>query len=150
MESSKVCAKFGGAATALTALGRRKRANLRIIASLPVALACHGASFGCRSAVESCRQSPLQIVRAFSSEGSNGSVPIRTVPIQVAHELLNAGHRYLDVRTAEEFASGHIEGAVNVPYMLKAGIGLTKNLKFLEEVSEKFGKDDEVVVVSSL
>jgi len=28
--------------------------------------------------------------------------PIRTVPVQVAHELINAGHRYLDVR----FASG--------------------------------------------
>nr|QMU23994.1 high arsenic content 2 [Pteris vittata] len=84
--------------------------------------------------------------RAASSERSNQGTPIRAVPVKVAHELLNAGHRYLDVRTAEEFASGHIEGAVNIPYMYKAGLGLTKNVTFLEDVAEKFGKDDEVVV----
>ncbi|KAI5071650.1 hypothetical protein GOP47_0013901 [Adiantum capillus-veneris] len=83
--------------------------------------------------------------RALSSESSQCS-PIKAVPVQVAHELLNAGHRYLDVRTAEEFASGHIEGAVNIPYMYKVGPGLTKNLKFLEDVETKFGKDDEIVV----
>ncbi|KAH7443554.1 hypothetical protein KP509_02G039900 [Ceratopteris richardii] len=38
------------------------------------------------------------------------------------------------------------EGVLNVPYMLKADIGLMKNLKFLEEVSHKFGSDDNVVV----
>ncbi|MCO5552087.1 hypothetical protein L7F22_005597 [Adiantum nelumboides] len=84
-------------------------------------------------------------IRALSSKGSEGS-PVRAVPVQVAHELLNAGHRYLDVRTAEEFASGHIGGAVNIPYMYKVGPGLTKNLKFLEDVEGKFGKDDEIVV----
>nr|GLL38553.1 thiosulfate sulfurtransferase 16, chloroplastic-like [Ipomoea trifida]GMD58207.1 thiosulfate sulfurtransferase 16, chloroplastic-like [Ipomoea batatas] len=38
-----------------------------------------------------------------------------SVPVRVAHELLQAGHRYLDVR-------------------------------FLEEVLEHFGKDDEIIV----
>eukprot|EP00250_Pteridium_aquilinum_P006755 c16604_g1_i1 orf=256-828(+) len=84
--------------------------------------------------------------RAHSSERSSQGSPIRAVPVQVAHELLNAGHRYLDVRTAEEFAAGHVEGAVNIPYMYKVGTGLTKNLRFLEDVGDKFGKDDEVVV----
>jgi hypothetical protein len=49
--------------------------------------------------------------------------PIRTVPVQVAHELINAGHRYLDVRTPEEYAAGHVEGSINIPYMVKMGPG---------------------------
>lgn len=81
-----------------------------------------------------------------STERSSQGSSITTVPVQVAHELLNAGHRYLDVRTSEEFAAGHIEGAVNVPYLYKMGSGMTKNPKFLEEVGAQFGKDDELVV----
>jgi rhodanese-related sulfurtransferase len=71
---------------------------------------------------------------------------IRTVPVQVAHELINAGHHYLDVRTAEEFAAGHVEGSVNIPYLVKMGPGMSKNLKFVEDVSREFDKDDEIVV----
>ncbi|KAF4350271.1 hypothetical protein F8388_017655 [Cannabis sativa] len=47
-------------------------------------------------------------------------VPI-SVPVRVAHELLQAGHRYLDVRTPEEFSAGHAPGAVNIPYMYRVG-----------------------------
>ncbi|MCO5568448.1 hypothetical protein L7F22_022147 [Adiantum nelumboides] len=96
-----------------------------------------------RAQLRLCSSPPNQVLSSESSEGS----PIRAVPVQVAHELLNAGHRYLDVRTAEEFASGHIDGAVNIPYMYKVDPGLTKNLKFLEDVEGKFGKDDEIVVM---
>jgi phage shock protein E len=32
-----------------------------------------------------------------------------------AHHLVQAGARLIDVRTAEEFESGHIPGAVNIP-----------------------------------
>lgn len=85
-------------------------------------------------------------IRMQSTERSSQGSSITTVPVQVAHELLNAGHRYLDVRTSEEFAAGHIEGAVNVPYLYKMGSGMTKNPKFLEEVGAQFGKDDELVV----
>uniref|UniRef100_A0A803R7G9 Rhodanese domain-containing protein n=1 Tax=Cannabis sativa TaxID=3483 RepID=A0A803R7G9_CANSA len=49
-------------------------------------------------------------------------VPI-SVPVRVAHELLQAGHRYLDVRTPEEFSAGHAPGAVNIPYMYRVGSG---------------------------
>ncbi|CAM6043825.1 unnamed protein product [Sphagnum compactum] len=72
--------------------------------------------------------------------------PIRTVPVQVAHELINAGHHYLDVRTPEEYAAGHVEGSINIPYMVKLGPGMIKNVKFVEEVSQEFDKDDEIVV----
>ncbi|KAK4430348.1 Rhodanese-like domain-containing protein 15, chloroplastic [Sesamum alatum] len=73
------------------------------------------------------------------------SVPT-SVPVRVAYELLQAGHRYLDVRTTEEFSDGHVVGAVNVPFMLRVGPGMTTNPKFLEQVSSHFGKDDEIIV----
>ncbi|KAG5623254.1 hypothetical protein H5410_008472 [Solanum commersonii] len=52
----------------------------------------------------------------------NSTVPT-SVPVRVALELLQAGHRYLDVRTAEEFSDGHASGAINIPYMLRIGSG---------------------------
>lgn len=76
----------------------------------------------------------------------NGDNAIRSVPVQVAHELCNAGHRYLDVRTVEEYNAGHVEGSVNIPYLLKCGPGMSKNHKFLEQVEATFGKDDEIIV----
>ncbi|GMI68949.1 hypothetical protein HRI_000564200 [Hibiscus trionum] len=69
-----------------------------------------------------------------------------SVPVRVAHELYQAGHRYLDVRTPEEFSAGHVPGAINVPYMYKLGSGMAKNPSFLAEVSEHFGKYDELIV----
>ncbi|XP_052196398.1 thiosulfate sulfurtransferase 16, chloroplastic isoform X2 [Diospyros lotus] len=87
---------------------------------------------------------------ATAGRGVESAAGVPTsVPVRVAHELLLAGHRYLDVRTPEEFTAGHPVGAINIPYMFKVGSGMTKNLKFLEEVLSHFGKDDEIIVVSS-
>ncbi|XP_030499047.2 thiosulfate sulfurtransferase 16, chloroplastic isoform X2 [Cannabis sativa] len=72
-------------------------------------------------------------------------VPI-SVPVRVAHELLQAGHRYLDVRTPEEFSAGHAPGAVNIPYMYRVGSGMTRNPHFVAEVSSHFRKQDEIIV----
>nr|ACA79924.1 chloroplast N receptor-interacting protein 1 [Nicotiana benthamiana]ACA79925.1 chloroplast N receptor-interacting protein 1 [Nicotiana benthamiana] len=69
-----------------------------------------------------------------------------SVPVRVALELLQAGHRYLDVRTAEEFSDGHAPGAINIPYMFRIGSGMIKNPNFAEQVLEHFGKDDEIIV----
>lgn len=77
---------------------------------------------------------------------SSAAAAPTSVPVRVAHELLQAGHRYLDVRTAEEFSAGHATGAVNVPYMFRVGSGMTKNPEFVEEVLAIFGKDDEIIV----
>lgn len=68
------------------------------------------------------------------------------MPVRVAHELLLAGHRYLDVRTPEEFSARHVVGAINIPYMYRVGSGMSKNPKFLEQVSSHFGKYDEIIV----
>ncbi|KAI4327801.1 hypothetical protein L6164_020219 [Bauhinia variegata] len=69
-----------------------------------------------------------------------------SVPVRVAHELLLAGHRYLDVRTPEEFNAGHAPGAINIPYMYTVGSGMSKNINFVAEVSSHFRKDDEIIV----
>ncbi|KAL6873560.1 hypothetical protein ACP4OV_013642 [Aristida adscensionis] len=79
------------------------------------------------------------------AESAAAAVP-RSVPVRVAYELQQAGHRYLDVRTEGEFSAGHPEGAVNIPYMYKTGSGMTKNTHFLEQVSRIFGKDDEIII----
>ncbi|KAH9294433.1 hypothetical protein KI387_040369, partial [Taxus chinensis] len=84
--------------------------------------------------------------RIEATRKSMETTPPRTVPVQVAHELLQAGHRYLDVRTPEEFNAGHVEDAINVPYMFKAGEGMAKNPNFFQEVLSLFSKDDEILV----
>ncbi|XP_064989716.1 thiosulfate sulfurtransferase 16, chloroplastic-like [Musa acuminata AAA Group] len=55
-----------------------------------------------------------------SNANAEEAVMPRSVAVTVAHELLTAGHRYLDVRTVKEFSGGHAVGAVNIPYMLES------------------------------
>ncbi|EER90413.1 hypothetical protein BDA96_10G347600 [Sorghum bicolor] len=74
------------------------------------------------------------------------AVPVRSVPVRVAYELQQAGHRYLDVRTESEFSAGHPERAVNIPYLFRAVTGTTKNTCFLEQVASIFGKDDGIII----
>nr|XP_029124462.1 rhodanese-like domain-containing protein 15, chloroplastic isoform X1 [Elaeis guineensis] len=85
-------------------------------------------------------------IRSVSSKGCPEIVVPKSVPVRVAHELLQAGYRYLDVRKVDEFNAGHAVGAKNIPYMLKVGSGMTKNPNFLKEVLEVFRKDDEIII----
>lgn len=50
--------------------------------------------------------------------------------MQVAKELVDAGHHYVDVRTPEEFEGAHPEGAINIPYMLKHGGGASASTRY--------------------
>ncbi|ESQ31076.1 hypothetical protein EUTSA_v10005068mg [Eutrema salsugineum] len=78
---------------------------------------------------------------------AEGRVPTTSVSVIVAHDLLLAGHRYLDVRTPEEFSQGHACGAINVPYMKRGdSAGMSKNPSFLEQVSSHFGEADKIIV----
>ncbi|KAG1361026.1 putative Thiosulfate sulfurtransferase 16, chloroplastic [Cocos nucifera] len=83
---------------------------------------------------------------SVSSNGSPEIVVPRSVPVRVAHELLQAGHRYLDVRTVDEFNAGHAVGAKNIPYVFKVGSGMTTNPNFLKEVLQTFEEDDEIII----
>ncbi|KAL2531232.1 Rhodanese-like domain-containing protein 15 [Abeliophyllum distichum] len=78
-------------------------------------------------------------------KSTSASVPT-SVPVRVAYELYLAGHRYLDVRTQEEFSAGRVPGAVNIPYMNRVVSGMAQNPDFLEEVLLHFRKDDEIIV----
>ncbi|KAL5168704.1 Rhodanese-like domain-containing protein 15, chloroplastic [Glycine soja] len=85
--------------------------------------------------------------REAALQGNLEAVRVPTsVPVRVAYELLLAGHRYLDVRTPEEFNAGHAPGAINIPYMFRVGSGMTKNSNFIREVSSNFRKEDEIIV----
>jgi len=131
-EASSSCASAaeGASAKAAPRASLFRRTFQDSLKKMSVQSTCHNSN----------RVSRLQ-VSARQAEHS-----IRSVPVQVAHELINAGHRCLDVRTREEYVAGHVEGAVNIPYLLKCGPGMTKNHKFLEEVEAEFGKDDEIIV----
>lgn len=63
-----------------------------------------------------------------------------------AHKLQGEGWTYLDVRSTEEFANGHPEGAVNIPFLNNSPNGLVPNPDFLKQVSERFEKDTPLVV----
>eukprot|EP00250_Pteridium_aquilinum_P007922 c17534_g1_i1 orf=761-1126(-) len=69
-----------------------------------------------------------------------------TVPVDVASQLLKDGYKYLDVRTQEEFLKGHVEGAINIPFMFKVETGMIKNINFVDEVLKQFKKDENVIV----
>ncbi|ESW29953.1 hypothetical protein PHAVU_002G112600 [Phaseolus vulgaris] len=84
--------------------------------------------------------------REVALKGTLEAVVPTSVPVRVAYELLLAGHRYLDVRTTEEFVEGHVPGAINIPFMFRVGSGMTKNSNFIREVSSNFRKDDEIIV----
>ncbi|KAH7669118.1 Thiosulfate sulfurtransferase protein [Dioscorea alata] len=89
----------------------------------------------------------FSLVRFIVTGGGTEAISVpRSVPVLVAHELLQAGHRCLDVRTVDEFNAGHVVGAMNIPYMFKAGSGLAKNPEFLKDVSSMFKTDDEIIV----
>lgn len=60
---------------------------------------------------------------------------IGKVSPQAAKELVEGGATLLDVRTAPEYAAGHIDGAINVPVQELSG-----------RVSELSGKSDPIVV----
>ena len=54
---------------------------------------------------------------------------------------------YLDVRTVEEFANGHVPGAVNIPVMSPDPVSrrMTPNPKFLEAVAGQYAKGTKII-----
>ncbi|KAK9690786.1 hypothetical protein RND81_09G153800 [Saponaria officinalis] len=80
------------------------------------------------------------------AESQGPSVEIKNVDVYTAKGLSEIGYRYLDVRTEEEFEKGHVDGALNIPYMFKTEEGRVKNPNFLGQVLEKCKKDDRMIV----
>ncbi|KAG8083521.1 hypothetical protein GUJ93_ZPchr0015g6813 [Zizania palustris] len=85
------------------------------------------------------------LLPARSLETPAKSVP--TVDVTAASELVgSAGHRYLDVRTEEEFKKGHVENSLNVPFFFFTSQGKEKNTKFTEQVALHCDKKDNIIV----
>ncbi|XP_010056098.2 protein HIGH ARSENIC CONTENT 1, mitochondrial [Eucalyptus grandis] len=74
------------------------------------------------------------------------SEDVANVDVYTAKGLLTVSHRYLDVRTEEEFKKSHVENAVNVPYMFSTPDGRVKNPDFLTQVAAVCNKEDHLVV----
>lgn len=66
-----------------------------------------------------------------------------------AHQLSSSGsHKYLDVRTPQEFEAGHVEGAVNIPIMTTNAFGMmTPNPEFINQVQSTFPNKSEQIVI---
>lgn len=72
---------------------------------------------------------------------ANAPVSVTIRHAQVAL-LLDASARegwcYLDVRTPQEFATGHVPGAYNIPFQFGDLAGLRPNPRFVEVVAARF------------
>jgi phage shock protein E len=56
------------------------------------------------------------VVVAPIAQALAAGAPAKIVSGAEAKQLIDAGARVLDVRTPEEFADGHVEGALNIPF----------------------------------
>ena len=76
---------------------------------------------------------------------------VKRIDPEEARVLLDSeeGYTYLDVRTEEEFAAGHVPAAVNIPVVEKnpMGLGLVPNPDFLSQVEQQFDKDMKIITL---
>ena len=70
----------------------------------------------------------------------------KRVTIAEAKALLDAGHKYVDVRSIPEFEGGRPAGATNVPLMHKQAGGMAPNPDFLPVMLACFPKDTPLVL----
>lgn len=72
-------------------------------------------------------------------------MPKRISPKE-AHELMQQGYVYVDVRSEQEFADAHPAGAVNIPVMHRGPTGMTPNPLFLVAFLGAFPKGSKVIL----
>ncbi|KAK9990156.1 hypothetical protein SO802_025141 [Lithocarpus litseifolius] len=91
-----------------------------------------------------CRVLFLLLLLIFCSSGAE----VVTVDVHTTKDLINSGHKYLDVRTVEEYKKGHVgaDKILNIPYMFNTPEGRVKNPLFLSEVSSACNKEDQLIV----
>jgi len=74
---------------------------------------------------------------------------LKEISPQEAYETLRQDSQsvYIDVRTVEEFANGHPEGAVNIPIaFLDPAEGMVLNPEFVRVVEVHFAKDRKLLL----
>lgn len=70
----------------------------------------------------------------------------RRISAREAHQLMQEGWTYVDVRSEEEFAAAHPAGAVNIPLMHKGPMGLRPNPDFASAFQRAFPPGSKVVL----
>lgn len=68
------------------------------------------------------------------------------IRVREAHQKMQEGWTYLDVRSAQEFADGHAKGAVNIPLMHKGLLGLKPNPEFVTQVETRIPQQTKLVI----
>lgn len=63
-----------------------------------------------------------------------------------ARALLEEGYVFLDVRSEQEFAAGHVPGAYNVPLLHSEVAGMTPNPDFGRVVAARFDATTKMIV----
>src|SRR5262249_54974088 len=76
------------------------------------------------------------------------AMKIETITPDVAHQRMTSAkpHRYLDVRSVEEFTQGHPEGAINIPIAFLRGGSMAPNPDFVKVVQATLPKEQPLVV----
>jgi rhodanese-related sulfurtransferase len=70
----------------------------------------------------------------------------RVLPAEARELMEKEGYAYVDVRTVEEFATGHPEGAYNIPIFHLGPGGMVPNPDFLAVLEKAFPRDAKLVV----
>lgn len=70
----------------------------------------------------------------------------RISPAEAHAKMRDESFMYIDVRTEDEFAAGHPDGAFNVPLMNGSASGMEPNADFVSVMERAFAKDAPLVV----
>jgi rhodanese-related sulfurtransferase len=71
---------------------------------------------------------------------------VKRISPREAHQLMEEGYVYLDVRSTPEFAAGHPTGARNVPVAHMGGGGMAPNPDFTRVVEANFARDARLIL----
>ena len=75
---------------------------------------------------------------------------IQQINVEQAKDILDSDHKaiYIDVRTEQEFANGHVPDSVNIPVVWPdpATRRMQPNPDFVKVVSSHFGKDKKIIL----
>lgn len=73
-------------------------------------------------------------------------MPKRISPKE-AHELMQQGYVYVDVRSEPEYEASHPTGAVNIPVMHRGPVGMSPNPQFVAAFRAAFPDPDAAKVI---
>jgi rhodanese-related sulfurtransferase len=94
--------------------------------------------------------SPFRSLLRGVPKSSISARSVHKISCAEASRLVKDDHAYLDVRTEDEFAAGHVEGATNVPVWVKGAEGFQPNGAFVNRVEELFPDKSAKICVGCL